>query len=80
MFLFKIESLLFISFSPPSPKEVDRNDGNVDTEKWIQVSFFAVCPTASYVYFLHKRLNYGEKKFFVSIVHKNEVGKKKQES
>ena len=30
--------------------------------KWVQVSFFAVCPTASHVYFLHKRLNYGEKK------------------
>ena len=26
--------------------------------------FFSVCPTTPHVYFLHKRLNYGEKKFF----------------
>ena len=43
--------------------------------------FFVVCPTASHVYFLHKRLNYGEKKFFVSLVYKkrNQKKKKKQE-
>ena len=38
--------------------------------------FFAVCPTASHIYFVHERLNYGEKKFFLSLVHKNEVEKK----
>ena len=40
-----------------------------------------MCPTASHVYFLHKRLNYGEKKkkiFFLSLVHKNEVEKKQK--
>ena len=43
--------------------------------------FFVVCPTASHVYFLHKRLNYGEKKFFVSLVYKkrNQKKQKKQE-
>ena len=39
--------------------------------------FFVVCPTASHVYFLHKRLNYGEKKFFVSLVYKKRNQKKK---
>ena len=40
--------------------------------------FFAVCPTALHVYFWHKRLYYGEKNVFLSLVHKNEVKKNKQ--
>ena len=38
--------------------------------------FFAVCPTTLHVYFWHKRLYYGEKNVFLSLVHKNEVEKK----
>ena len=41
--------------------------------------FFAVCPRASHVSFWHKRLDYGKKKyFFLSLAHKNEIGKKKK--
>ena len=39
-----------------------------------------MCPTDSHVYFLHKRLNYDEKIFFLSLVHKNEVEKKNRKA
>ena len=74
--MFKTESLIFISFGSPSPKEVDCNDSDVDTESESRQSFFAVCPTASHVYFFHKKLNYGEKKNF-SITCTQKLSRKK---